>query len=80
MRQIYQMFRGELTPEQMLAAAGSEPESQFYAHLYAGLYFEVLGNRTRALEHITAAADDRYPGGYMHDVARVHRDLLRARK
>jgi lipoprotein NlpI len=80
MRQIYQMFRGDLTPEQVLAAAGTEPESQFYAHLYAGLYFEALGNQARALEQITAAADDRYPAGYMHDVARVHRDLLRARK
>lgn len=74
MRQIYEMFRGTLTPEEVLAATDAGPESQFYAHLYLGLYFEALGARDRALEHITAAAADRYAatGGYMHMVARVH--------
>jgi lipoprotein NlpI len=81
MTQIYQMFRGSLTPEQVLAAAGAEPLAQFYAHLYTGLYFEATGNRERALEQIAAAAEDRYSaGGYMHTVARVHRDLLRNQK
>jgi lipoprotein NlpI len=73
MRQIYEMFRGELTPEGVMAAAGSRPEAQFYAHLYIGLYAEALGNTAVALEHITAAADDRYAmGGYMHAVTKVH--------
>jgi len=78
MRQIYQMFRGTLPPEDVLAAADAQPESQFYAHLYSGLYFEALGNRARALEHISAAAADRYAsvGGYMHAVARVHLGIL----
>ena len=82
MREIYQMFRGALTPEKVLAAAGSQPESQFYAHLYLGLYFEAVGNEGRALEHITAAAADRYAriGGYMHMVARVHLGILQRRK
>src|SRR5437764_13250276 len=43
MRQIYQMFKGEMRPEQMLASAGPAAEAQFYAHLYAGLYFEATG-------------------------------------
>ena len=79
MREIYQMLRGALTPEQVLAAAGGQLESEFYAHLYLGLYFEALGNSGRALEHITAAAADRYAaaGGFMHTVARVHLELLR---
>ena len=34
MRQVYEMFRGTLKPDEVLAAAGSRPESQFYAHLY----------------------------------------------
>ena len=77
MRQIYQLFRGTLTPEDVLAAGGTEPGSQFYAHLYLGLYFEALGNKSRALEEIRAAADKRYAaGGYMHMVARVHLGLL----
>jgi lipoprotein NlpI len=81
MAEIYQMFRGVATPEQVLVAAGNRAESQFYAHLYAGLYFEALGNKERAREHITIAAADRYStAGYMHTVARVHVGLLRRRR
>jgi hypothetical protein len=76
MRQIYQMFKGEMSPEQMLASARATPEAQFYAHLYAGLYFEATGNRKRARAEITTAADHYTVGGYMHDVAVVHRDIL----
>ena len=73
MRQVYEMFRGDLTPEAVMAAAGSRPEGQFYAHLYVGLYADALGNANLALEHIKAAADDRYAaGGYMHAVAKIH--------
>jgi lipoprotein NlpI len=81
MREIYQMFRNALTPEQVLAAAGSRPEGLFYAHLYIGLYSEAIGNTARALEHIKIAAEDRFAaGGYMHMVARVHLGLLQRRK
>ena len=74
MRQVYDMFRGTLTPEQVLEAAGSQVSAQFFAQLYVGLYFEALGQDAQALEHITAAADDRFArvGGYMHTVATVH--------
>jgi lipoprotein NlpI len=74
MREVYQMFRGTLTPEQVLSAAGSQPGALFYAHLYVGLYFEAQGMPARALEHIKIAAADRFEreGGYMHMVARVH--------
>jgi lipoprotein NlpI len=78
MRQVYEMFRGSLMPDQVLAAAGSEPSSQFYGRLYVGLYSEALGRKDAALEHIRAAAADRYAavGGYMHMVARVHLGVL----
>ncbi|MGH9786438.1 MAG: hypothetical protein ACRD88_19895, partial [Terriglobia bacterium] len=78
MREIYRMFQGTLNPEQVLAAAGAGVESQFYAHLYVGLYFEALGSEADALVHIRDAAADRYAaaGGYMHIVARVHLALL----
>ena len=74
MREVYQMFRGTLTPEQVLSAAGSQPAALFYGHLYVGLYFEAQGMTARALEHIKIAAADRFEreGGYMHMVARVH--------
>jgi lipoprotein NlpI len=74
MRQVYEMFRGSLSPEQVLAAAGNRPNALFHAHLYLGLYYEALGDARRAREHVTIAAADQYRevGGYMHMVARVH--------
>lgn len=74
MREVYQMFRGALTPDDVLKAGGSSPSGQFYAHLYVGLYSEAIGRKDLALKHITEAASDRFApvGGYMHMVARVH--------
>jgi lipoprotein NlpI len=82
MRQVYEMFRGKMTPEQVLAAAGNQSEGQFYAQLYLGLYFEAIGNDRLALQHITAAAADRFAttGGYMHTVAKVHLAVRQRKK
>lgn len=81
MREVYEMLRGTLAPEQVLSAAGIEPDAQFFGHLYLGLYFEALGMKSRALEHITIAAADRFArsGGYVHMVARVHLRALTVR-
>jgi lipoprotein NlpI len=78
MRQVYEMFRGKLTPQDVLAAAGNQLDGQFYARLYLGLYYEALGNKSLALENIKAAAADRFAavGGYMHMVAKVHLSIL----
>ena len=78
MRQIYEMFQGRRRPDEVIAAAGATAESQFYAHLYVGLYAEAVGNKRLAGEHITAAAADKFAaaGGYMHRVAKVHLELL----
>jgi lipoprotein NlpI len=78
MREVYQMFRGAISPEQVLAAAGGTLAGQFYANLYVGLFSEATGDRRRALAHLQAAADRRFAdaGGYMHMVARVHLALL----
>jgi len=73
MREVYRMFRGEASPDAVLAAAGDRLDAQFYAHLYVGLYFEATGNRERALEQIAVAAEPRYSAaGYMHAVAKLH--------
>jgi lipoprotein NlpI len=81
MHEVYRMFRGELTPDDVMTAAGTQASGQFYAHLYIGLYHEALGNDEGALEHITAASADRYSvGGYMHMVARTHLALLQKRR
>jgi lipoprotein NlpI len=80
MRQVYEMFRGTMTPEQVLATAGNRPDGLFFGHLYVGLYFEAIGMSARAREHIAIAAEDRFaPGGYMHMVARVHLRTLAPR-
>ncbi len=82
MAQVYELFQGKRTPEDVLAAAGNRIEGQFYARLYLGLYFEAIGNNRLAREHITAAASARFAaaGGYMHDVAKVHLRILQRRK
>jgi lipoprotein NlpI len=77
MREIYQMFRGTMTPEAILAAAGKDSSAQFFAELYVGLYYDAVGDR-RAVEHLRTAAAARFApaGGYMHTVATLH-PLLR---
>jgi lipoprotein NlpI len=82
MREVYEMFRGALEPDAVIASAGDDLRGQFYAQLYVGLYYEALGDRPRAREHLTAAAAERFEGagGYMHGVAKVHlqvRETLR---
>lgn len=74
MREVYRMFKGELTPAQVLAAAGASPSAQFFARLYIGLYLEATGDREAGRAQIEIAAEDRFArvGGFMHDVARVH--------
>jgi Tol biopolymer transport system component/lipoprotein NlpI len=80
--EIYALFAGKAKPEDVLTASKkgqpAEKEMQmrmFYAHLYLGLYEEVVGNKKGALDHLQAA--EQLPiGGYMWDVARVHRARL----
>ena len=78
MREIYEMFSGRMTPQDVLSAAGGQPLARFYAHLYRGLYHEAFGRTEAAREEIFLAADDRFAqvGGYMHLVAVVHRNRL----
>jgi len=74
MREIYQLFQGRMTVQQVIDAARSDVRAQFYAHLYSGLYLHATGNRDAAYAEITIAAEPRFAaaGGYMHDVAHVH--------
>jgi lipoprotein NlpI len=84
MTQVYDLYRGKLKPDDVLEAAkaGEVPDrlrqkQLFYAHLYLGLYYEVSGDRKRALENLALAGDKYRIDHYMGDVARVHADLLR---
>ncbi len=76
MREVYELYRGALSPEQVLAAT-NDSLSRFYGHLYVGLWYEAQGDEDEASAHLTEAAGDEYarPGLYMHMVARVHRAL-----
>jgi lipoprotein NlpI len=74
MREVLELFRGRMTTEQVMAAAGTSLSGQFYGNLYVGLYYEAIGDNARARPALEAAAGDRFrsAGGYMHMVARVH--------
>jgi lipoprotein NlpI len=82
MMEVHALFADKIKPEEVLkaASAGNLTPAQrqrqlFYAHLYLGLYFEVLGDDQKAREHITKAAVEYQTGDYMGDVARVHLQL-----
>ena len=75
MRQVYDLFKGDLKTDDVLKAAKTDPQL-FYAHLYVGIYFDLLGDKKQALAHLNKAADDYRIEHYMGDVARIHRDLL----
>ena len=81
MREIYQMFKGTLTPDAVLKAASTDASSQFFAQLYVGLYYDAIGDGVRAREHLATAASSRYAdaGGYMYRVATLH-PLVRRRQ
>ncbi len=79
MREIYEMFAGRMTPQDVLSAA-NDPRARFYAHLSRALYHDADGREQAAREEILRAAAERFSGvgGYMHGVAVVHRDRLPA--
>jgi lipoprotein NlpI len=80
---VYDLFASKAKPEDVLAAVekgkpdGQELKNrQFYANLYLGLYYDSVGDKKKAKEHLEKAGADEKIGGYMGDVARVHVKLL----
>jgi lipoprotein NlpI len=85
MRIIYDLYIGKKTTDDVLAAASKgEGEAKnrqlFYAHLYLGIWFDLLGEKAKALDHLNKATDGHRISHYMWDVGRVHRDLLAKEK
>lgn len=85
MSQIYALYHGDLKPDDVLAAAKAgnpaEPvlaQRLFYAHLYLGLYFEVMGDLPAARSEMQEAVRLKIDH-YMGDVAVVHAKLLEAK-
>lgn len=79
---VYDLFTGKSEPAEVLKAAEAgkvtaalRKQQLFYAHLYLGLYYDALGEKQKALEHLRLASGE-YRLGYMGDVAHVHAELL----
>jgi lipoprotein NlpI len=84
MMDVYALYAGKIKPEDVLTAAeAGKPAPDmlsvrlFYAHLYLGLYYEILGDPKKAQEHITPAAEKYKIRHYMGDVAQVHLEVLK---
>lgn len=79
MMEVYKLFAGKSTVENVLAVAekGKTNEvtlnnQRFYAHLYCGLFEEMVGHNAQSLQFINKAIKDYPIDHYMMDVARVH--------
>ena len=86
MMEVYDLFAGTKKPEEIMKAAmaGDLSEEQrkpnlFYAHLYLGLYYDMVGDKKKAIEHLKQASG-KYKLNYMGEVARVHREYLEKKK
>lgn len=87
MMQVHALFAGKAVSVDVLnaARAGEPPGPErrqrlFYAHLYLGLYSEVIGDESQAREHITKAVREYGGADYMSDVARVYLMLRESKK
>lgn len=81
MMEIYELFRGKATPEDVFERAKSVAGpngkvSMFYANLYVGLYMHAIGNEASSQEFIGKAHRDYKIDHYMWNVAEVHLKLL----
>lgn len=78
MQEIYGLCAGTKTAAEVLEVARRAADdlrirdAMFYAHLYIGLYYEVVGDGGKAREHLKLAAGDKDADHYMGDVARAH--------
>ena len=93
MSQIYEMYAGRMTPEQVLTIANRTSPSvqldseqhrlqRYYAHLYIGLYYEMLKNQEASIQAMKKAAQLNPLGktNFMGQVARVHLQLRQKEK
>lgn len=83
MMQIYALFGGKGTEEDVIKRAhegaiigGQRGRQIFYAHLYLGIYHEILNNEQKAYDYIRKAAQQYKENGYMGQVARAHKIWL----
>ncbi len=84
MMEIYRLFRGESTPERVLAELEAErstgPQARhqnFDAHLYLALYYDSEGDLDKANQHIKVAVKQFKRGDYMWAVAVEHQKHIK---
>lgn len=87
---LYALYAGKMKPEQVfveIKKAGFderyETRVRFHADLYLGIHYELNGNQAKALEHLRKATANTYgraTGTYMWQVARIHHNLLAAKR
>lgn len=82
MMEVYALFAGRSSVEKVLAATeagkitdADRKNQRFYAHLYCGLFEEMMGRGPKSLEYINKAVKEYPIEHYMMDVARVHLKL-----
>jgi tetratricopeptide (TPR) repeat protein len=82
---VYAMLEGRLKPEELLKKAegpgNAQPgdtQSRFAAHYYLGLYYDVLGDQQKSLDHLRQATKFKSVDNIMNDVARVQIKLRSA--
>lgn len=82
MMEVYALFGGKATPEDVQQAIqrGAPDEQElhrrtFYGNLYLGLYYDMTGDRKRAVERLQSAV--KHPiEHFMWDIAKLHLTIL----
>jgi len=77
MREAYELFRSGEDVGPLLSLGAAEPGggTDFYAKLYAGLFYEAKGEAAKAEDYLRQAAGTAYgqrSGDYMAKLAQVH--------
>ncbi|MBD2129457.1 hypothetical protein NDI39_10970 [Microcoleus sp. ZQ-A2] len=76
MRNVYELYAGNCTPNDVLAAGQKEGKrGNFYSHLYLGLYYEVESDQEQSRNYILKAVDQYPLDDYMWHLACVHQKL-----
>jgi lipoprotein NlpI len=83
MKEIFDMFAGTKTPEEVLAACGHSPGDEivkdgtlYHGFLYVALYHEMMGETEKSREAIDNAIQARRRNTeFMYWIAQVHKDL-----
>ena len=80
MKEIYELFAGRISPEQVVKVAAAETRNDlplYYGHLYLSLYHEMSGQPELAAQSIDLAVKQSpdTKNNLMLQLARIHQQL-----